>query len=58
MEGKVVIIEIVKALVSAIVGGGIGFFVGRKSIVRSKISQNQKGRDNSQMTQVGVVNNG
>lgn len=45
--------EVLVGLVSLLVGGGAGYYIG----VKTTIKQKQKAKDNAQQVQIGQVNN-
>lgn len=50
--------EIVRIVVSLLLGGGIGFRIGRTVNKNKSIRQSQKGGDNSNMMQIGEIRHG
>ena len=58
MDNQAIIIEVGKFLASLLLGGGVGFWIGRKVTIKAASIQNQKGGNGAKMTQVGSINNG
>lgn len=50
--------DVVKALISFFLGGGVGCLIGIKIGVNKTIKQHQKSGDHSTLAQIGVVGNG